>query len=352
MRVPAQLNWRHVLRHAWNHRGPLARVLWPLGVLSWIWVTLKQRQIRREPLPPAKLPVVIVGNVIVGGAGKTPTTIALAQDLKARGEFPLIISKGHGRQPTDEIHFLVTPHTSAAKAGDEPLLMAQQCSSPVVVTRSRQAAIGWAVNKFPQTTVVLFDDGLQDDSLNATAEVLVFDARGVGNGWLLPAGPLREPWPRQTWRDPCVSLHLLSVTAHEEVPPLGDLDGPLWLCTRQLKPTANRLDGTVSTPLSKLERHPVQALAAIAKPEQFFTMLKSHGFSVQKEHHLRDHQGLDLAFKRLDDELPVLVTAKDAVKLRDWPEEWQRRTWIIDLDFVLPAGLCESVAQALHPKRM
>lgn len=345
------MSWQHHLRNAWTTKGPLARALWPVNLISRAAVAAQRRQARQQQPGRAKVPVVILGNVIAGGAGKTPAALALTQALIDHGETPLIISKGYGRQPSRDPHFLVHRRMTAAQAGDEPLLMAQARLCPVIVTDARRPALDWALAKHPETTVVLFDDGLQDLSLAADVELLVFDARGTGNGWLIPAGPLREPWPRRTWRHRAQVLHVLSTTAHEQAPELDDLQGPLWQVTRGLKATATRLDDTVSTNLAHLARQPVQAMAGIAKPEQFFNMLKAAGLDVQVTHAMADHAHLDLAFKRLQAGMPVLVTAKDAVKLTEWPAEWQARTWVLHLDFALPEGLVARVLQAVRERR-
>jgi tetraacyldisaccharide 4'-kinase len=345
------MSWQHALRGAWNQRGWLARAFWPVSGLSRWWVHAAQQRARQNPPQRAAVPVVIVGNVVAGGAGKTPSTLALARDLAARGERPLILSKGHGRQAGGPAHFTVQAQTAAAVAGDEALLMAQQSRCPVVVTRARRAGIAWALQQHPDTSVVLCDDGLQDHDLAADVELVVHDARGVGNGWLMPAGPLREPWPRHPWRVGVTTLHLLATAAHESPPELPDLSEPLWWVQRHLAPQVRRLDDTVTTSLSQWQQQPCQALAAIAKPEQFFAMLQAQGLDLRARHARPDHQALETAFRDLNEAWPLLVTAKDAVKLSSWPLAWQSRTWVLDLQFDLPEGLCLRVAQAVQKAR-
>lgn len=345
------MSWQHTLREAWHQRSGLARLLWPVSAIVSLIVRQRLRQARSQAPERCPLPVVIVGNVVAGGAGKTPTTLALAADLRARGESPVIVSKGHGRQGSPRTPFVVHKRMGAEQVGDEPLLMGHQAVCPVVVTHDRRQAVDWVVQTLPEATVLLFDDGLQDTDLAADAEVVLFDARGLGNAWLLPAGPLREPWPRRTWRRGCKTLHLLTTAAHEAAPELGDLDGPLWWVTRSLKPVVRRLDDTVHTNLSQLAPKPAQALAAIAKPEQFFTMLRAAGLQLRHTHALDDHAPLHAAHQGLDRQLPLLVTAKDAVKLSDWPADWQAQTWVVELDFALPPGLCASVAETVRQRR-
>ena len=345
------MNWHQYVRQLWQQRSLATRLLWPASVLSALYVWRKTRRAQRDAPTRAPLPVIVVGNVVVGGAGKTPTCLALAGALTLAGEYPVIISKGHGRRPGGPVHRWVGQHDDAADVGDEPLLMAQAKVCPILVTQQRADAIAWLERAAPEVSVVLCDDGLQDTTLAADLELVLFDARGVGNGWLLPAGPLREPWPRKRWRSKANTLYLLQLAPHEQAPPLVDLAGPLWVATRQLKPQLKRLDDVVSTPLSRLASGPCQALAGIAKPEQFFAMLQHAGVELKDMHTRPDHAPLEKAYEGLQADLPVIITAKDAVKCQSWPQDWQARTWVLQLDFTLPSGMVEKIAQCVQTAR-
>lgn len=343
--------WQNQLREAWQHRGFGVGLLWPLGLTSRTYVAWRQRHARQNPPSRPRVPVIIVGNVVVGGAGKTPSTLALARALVAYDEQPLIISKGHGRLPCSQQHFVVNSRTPVAQSGDEAALMAQSRICPVVVTDSRAQAINWALERFPNTTVVLMDDGLQDHALAADVELILFDARGVGNRLLLPAGPLREPWPRLAWRQHTRTWHLLNIAPHESPPDLPELHSPVWVVHRSLQTRVKRLDGTVSTTLEQLREQRCQALAGIAKPAQFFAMLRAAGFDLAAKHARTDHADLRDAYSALDPQYPLLVTAKDAVKLTDWPTEWQTKTWVMELDFEFPPGLLQNLLAAVRQRR-
>lgn len=344
-------NWQHALRHAWSARSALSQALWPLSWVSAVVVALAQRRAAAQPPAPAPIAVVVVGNLVAGGAGKTPTTLALTAQLQARGERPLILSKGHGRKKISAAPFTVQPNTPAQVAGDEALLMAQSGRAPVVVAPGRRSGIAWALQQHPHTSVIVCDDGLQDHDLSCDVELVVHDVRGLGNGRLLPAGPLREPWPRRIWRRNATTLHALSLAPHETAPELPEIIEPLWLIQRQLCQTVRRLDDTVHIKLDDLAAQPWQALAAIAKPEQFFTMLRALGVDLKAQHAYADHASLDNIHRRLNPNLPLLVTAKDAVKLANWPAQWQVRTWVLQLELDLPCGLVERVLEAVRATR-
>ena len=167
-----------------------------------------------EHLP---VPVLVVGNVVVGGAGKTPTTIALVQHLRERGWRPGIVSRGHGRR--DSAPLAVQEDSDPALSGDEPLLLRRATGVPVWVGRSRAAAARELLRAQPEVDLIVCDDGLQHWALASTLRVAVFDDRGLGNGWLLPAGLLREPWPP---RDAARAPQLLLRQTRGDAPPPWD----------------------------------------------------------------------------------------------------------------------------------
>lgn len=298
------------LPSAWLRRGPLACALWPLsllyGVLSGLHRLLYRmglRTVRRLPVP-----VVVVGNVVAGGAGKTPVVAAVVAQLRADGWRPGIISRGYGRRGAQCLE--VTPATPATLAGDEPLLLARTSAVPVFVAASRFEAGTALLRQYPQVDVLVSDDGLQHHGLARDLEVCVFDDRGTGNGWLLPAGPLREPWPRRT------DFVL-------RPPALSGLPG--FDMTRRLAPLAVRADGQRRS-LTALAAKPVVALAGIARPEAFFDMLREAGLQPARAIALPDHHDFEARPPQLPGDLadmPCVCTEKDAVKLwRTHPGAW------------------------------
>jgi len=298
------------IRQAWQRRGPLACALWPLslvyGALSGLQRWSYRSGLRRAQHPG--VPVIVVGNVIAGGAGKTPVTQAIVRHLLARGLQPGIVSRGHGRT-IDARHpdcRPVPPDAHAAEVGDEPLLLARSTGVPVFVARRRIAAARALLAAHPGVDVIVCDDGLQHLALARDVEVCVFHDGGIGNGWLLPAGPLREPWPR------AVDAVLHAGPRPARTP----AQQPCFALRRQLAPYALRADGR-QVPLAQLQGQPLHALAAVARPEQFFAMLQAQGLTLAHTEALPDHYHFE-SWQRPAGESPQLIcTEKDAVKL--WP---------------------------------
>lgn len=296
------------LRQAWQTRGPAAWALWPAS-LPYAGLVRLRRALYRSGLLRSEhpgRPTIVVGNVIAGGAGKTPVVMALVEHLKARGLQPGVISRGYGRSTSDCREVLAD--SPASEVGDEPALIARHCGVPVFVDRQRSTAARALLARHPGTDVIVCDDGLQHLALQRDLEVCVFNDQGVGNGFLLPAGPLREPWPRAVdW-----VLHPDSTAA-----PAGL--APAFALRRGLAEHAVRADGS-RIPLQSLRGRPVHALAAIARPEDFFGMLRQRGLDLARTTALPDHHDFNSWGEEKEGSggpLPLLCTAKDAVKL--WP---------------------------------
>ena len=294
-----------ILLNSWQRRGALAWLLWPLSLLYGLVASL-HRWLYRSGIwrvERVTVPVVVVGNVVAGGGGKTPVVMALVAHLHAQGQKVGVLSRGYGRASRGcrEVH-----HNSlATEAGDEPLLIKQTTGAPVFVAQSRIEAARALLAAYPQVELLVCDDGLQHHRLHRDIELCVFDECGLGNGFQLPAGPLREPWPRPT------SL-VLSATPHT------GLDA--FLASRTLAGYARRSDGSrlalddlrgfTSRPQTQL-----WAVAGIARPEAFFSMLRATGLPLAHTLALADHAVFDAFSWAQMRQHTLLCTEKDAAKL-------------------------------------
>lgn len=330
MPAPARLQ-ALLLRHWWRAQpSALARGLQPLALL---YGAALRWQRRRAPAPqPTPVPVVVVGNLVVGGAGKTPVVIALVQALRAQGWQPGVVSRGYGRQPagpSDDVR-PVRHGSTASEVGDEPLLIQRRTGVPVWVGRQRAAAVRALCAAHPQVDVVVSDDGLQHPALARVAEVLVFDERGAGNGLLLPAGPLREPLPRQPapWQ-----RVLVAGSPHAPLQPALAVQrrlGPAWPLAAWWAGDASQCQA-----LAQLRGRPLLAVAGLGAPEKFFGMLEAAGLQITRLPQPDHAPYTTLPWPPGTAE--VVLTEKDAIKLP--PQAvGGTRVWVLGLDLVLPAA--------------
>ncbi|WP_341920028.1 tetraacyldisaccharide 4'-kinase [Polaromonas sp. YR568] len=288
----------------------LACLLWPLSRLYGLLAELRRLAFRTgyfrsERLP---VPVVVVGNVVAGGAGKTPAVIALVQHLQARGLQVGVVSRGYGRTSAHCLEVL--PGTPIDESGDEPALIRRATGAPVFVASRRAEAARALLAAHRATQVIVCDDGLQHYALQRDVEIAVFDERGIGNGWLLPAGPLREPWPERLQRGVRAGGRGIDLVLHTGALPA--FDG--FRSTRRLADHALRADGS-RVALEALASQPLLALAGIAKPEAFFAMLRARGLVLAETRALPDHYTFDSYPRPQDKGYTVICTEKDAVKL-------------------------------------
>jgi tetraacyldisaccharide 4'-kinase len=326
------------LARAWLRRGPLACALWPVSQLFRALAALRVHLYRAGLLKSERLPVpvIVVGNTFIGGTGKTPLTIWLVDALRAAGLRPGVISRGHGG--SGGAPRAVTPASSAAEVGDEPLLIARRARCPVVVGRARGEAGQALLAAHPQVNVLIADDGLQHYALARDFEIVLFDGRGVGNGWLLPAGPLREPRSRR--RDATV------VNAPEITPALARAVGGQPYRMRLAGEYAERLaDPAERLPLSALAGRRLVAAAGIGNPGRFFAMLRAAGLAIEELPLPDHHDFLDAPFDGVHADI-ILITEKDAVKcgqienLKNDP-----RLWVVPVEAHIDAALAEQIVE-------
>jgi tetraacyldisaccharide 4'-kinase len=322
---------------------------WLLLPMAWLYQLLsslhsywQKKQSSRIPVP-----VVVIGNISVGGTGKTPVIIALAKALLEQGIAVGIISRGYGSQAPHYPYRVNSATDSASIAGDEPLLISQATACPIVIDKDRVAAARYLLKACPEITLILSDDGLQHHRLERDMEIVVVDGqRGLGNHFCLPAGPLREPARRLAsvdWvlvnqeqnasQEQADSDALLSVTlaphawrhiASQQIHPLQPLP---WL------------EGNTSPAVQT-----VQAVAGIGHPQRFFRTLETLVIDCETQA-FDDHYGFTQAdFADWQDKV-VLMTEKDAVKCRTLSHS---QCWSLIVEMTLPDTLVASVVALTH----
>lgn len=283
------------------------------------------------------VPVIIVGNVHVGGGGKSPLVAALALHLRTLGYKPGIVSRGYGGTAA-KYPQLVTATSKPEEVGDEPLMLALQTGVPVAVDPNRPAAAQFLVQEH-QCDVILSDDGLQHYRLARDLELVVIDAsRGLGNGLCLPAGPLREPLSRLSSVD-WVIFQGLPLASEFNLPPLQaepfnyQLSISGWL----------RGDGQQQTACPFNAGQNINALAGISNPQKFFNQLEDLGLKVNSRP-LADHAFLSATDLNFNNPYPVVLTAKDAVKLKPW---LHNNHWVMQVHADLPKEFLAQVENQL-----
>ena len=282
----------------WHRRGALAWLLWPVSLVFGLLVFLRRALYFLRILQSAHpgIPVVVVGNLSVGGTGKTPLVIWIAEFLAKNGWTPGIVSRGYGGTVADAR--AATISSDPAEVGDEPVLISRRANCPVWVGPDRVRVAAALRAAEPKVDVLVLDDGLQHYRLRRDVEIAVVDARGYGNRFLLPAGPLREPLRRLKTVDRVVTMQLEGDTAHRMI------------------------DSRDRQSLRTFAGQKVHAVAGIGDPSRFFAHLQKAGIHVVPhpfpDHHPFTPRDLDEAIASHPD-LPVLMTEKDAVKLRSAP---------------------------------
>ena len=310
---------REVLMDAWRKPSLLAWCLYPLTFVSRIYLWLDQASyaLRWQSSTRLPVPVLVVGNLLVGGTGKTPLVIHLAQHLSQLGWQVGVIARGHGGQQQGWAE--VTENSLAWQTGDEALMMKKRLGLPVFIAKKRVQAALALLQTYPQTQLIISDDGMQHRAMHHDIAICVFDDRGLGNGFLLPAGPLRETWPRQlTMGVTQIKVHTGRLAFEDSLAAHRELAG--FAVNGRGEKRDLRLWAGQS----------VDALAAIAQPQAFFSALQSAGLTLCQTEALPDHAPLtDWQPSHGRD---VLCTEKDAVKL--WPRYPQ--VWAVPLLCELP----------------
>ncbi len=329
-----------ILIRAWYNPHPIK---WLIPI-SWLFslVILMRRFLYRIHLIKQhsfSVPVIIVGNISVGGNGKTPCVIALTHYLRQRGMQPGIVSRGYGGSKNKIPHTVQLTDT-ASDVGDEALLLKQRCQCPVVIAKKRADAVDHLL-KTTDCNVVISDDGLQHYALARTVEIIMMDGtHGLGNQYCLPAGPLREPVSRIQQSDAIVltgnvtSRSQLATTL--KMPPTYIMSLAATVCYQLHAPDKQ-------VPLTQLAKQTVHAVAGIAHPSRFFTMLSAMNIHVI-EHAFADHYAFQAVdFADFADEC-ILLTEKDAVKCQHCQ---LTNAWVVPVEGLLPDAFYDIILKAL-----
>lgn len=308
----------------WYGSSKLAWVLWPFSLLYRFVIFCRKKCyqchiFRSEALP---VPVIIVGNHTVGGTGKTPMVIALTKLLQSNGHRVGIISRGYGVKIKTPREVSTTP--SPTHVGDEACVMRQHLDTPIFVGPNRLSTAKSLLHRYPQTTLILSDDGLQHYALKRDINIILIDgSRGFGNNFCLPAGPLREPVPRAPY------VPFSFYTAHFTPQQIANVADPSKTITAEALKTKTCI-----------------ALAGIANPDKFFKTLTEWGLSfkrrVYKDHYVYQSKDIECAENQY-----LIMTEKDAVKCKPFANE---KHWFVRGEMTLDQQFCKAINEIPVPR--
>lgn len=333
------MNIHQIIEQHWQEPNPILSVILRPFTQIFSYVSQKRRQkylsgsLKIKKLP---IPVIIVGNIHVGGTGKTPITTKIVKDLQAKGVKIGIISRGYGRKMR-HIHIL-QPNSTAEQAGDEPLMLYRHTNAPTAVGSNRYETGLALLAQYPDLQIIISDDGLQHYALARDLEIVVFPAADIQRNHLtlLPNGCLREPLFRLNEAD----FIILSNSNKDKI------DFPIIRQPEKIFHSQIHLgipyrfnqsnDKLLASELQPY--HTCSAIAGIARPERFFNALKQIGFHLKQTYILPDHETIELS------DLPqtdyIFVTEKDAVKL---PSYTPNNVWVLPIDVTISPDLTNAI---------
>lgn len=328
---------------AWYDKPGGFSLLLPLSWLYRSWVAIRKALLQARYQGQAwPVPVVVIGNINVGGTGKTPLLIALAKALAVQGIRSGIVSRGYGGS-AGRAPLAVDAGTPVAQSGDEALLIARRTAAPVVVCSDRRAAVNKLLDEH-QIDVILSDDGLQHYRMHRDIEVVVIDGqRRLGNGHCLPVGPLREAPGRLRSVDAVVINGLEHASASVCLAELSDTAAHAYGMVLRPSVLVNLQSGLRQDP-GVWARREVHAVAGIGNPERFRATLGELGLKP-RFHAFPDHYKFSAADLEFNDDLPIVMTAKDAVKCEAFASE---RCWYLEVEAEIPVELVRFIINKLH----
>lgn len=298
-----------IITKAWYDGAAWLYLLWPLSVIYHLIIWIRQYLYRKGLLTiyRANVPVIIVGNITVGGTGKSPLVCHLIEALREKGFNPGIVSRGYGAKIKKNEVREVFNTSLPSEVGDEPLMLKTKLNCRIFVSPSRALA----VQALEQTgcDIIISDDGMQHYALHRDIEICVFDGqRKWGNGYLLPMGPLREPISRLK----SIPYLVVNGASHARSYGQSSLNQKAFSMTLQASLLVNLYSGETK-PLSAFSDKAVHAVAAIGHPERFFSTLSSSGLKLEA-HAFVDHHAYQVSDFAFEQTLPIIMTEKDAVK--------------------------------------
>ena len=330
------------LLRVWVGRGLVACLLWPVSKIFQLIIGFRFALYMLGFKSQTKLgvPVIIVGNIFLGGTGKTPLVIWLVQQLKLAGWNPGVISRGYAANAATVLE--VRADSIADEVGDEPLLIALRAQCPMTVGRDRVAAARALLLAHPTVDIIVSDDGMQHYALARDLEILMFDQRGIGNGWLLPAGPLREAPQRR--RD----FTVLNSPEKTTITEIGSDVVHMHLLPDKL--FCLGAPDRVST-LAEIKGKRIMAAAGIGNPERYFAMLRRAGLNFATLP-LNDHHAFSAkSFCDVDTDI-ILITEKDAVKCRQIVElRSDMRIWVVPVSAQLDVNFMANILTLISEKQ-
>ncbi len=326
------------LEQAWYKKSPWLILLWPVSILFRLLAAIRRRL--SSPTKDNDVPLIVVGNISVGGTGKTPLLLYVADYLLEKGMSPGIISRGYGGN-AETYPLDVDESTPVSSCGDEPYLIAEHTSCPVVVDPDRSRALEFML-KNHDVDIVLSDDGMQHYNLRRDIEIAVVDGQRLfGNGFCLPAGPLREPVSRLKEVD-FIVINGEPVTAHSALESGYVLSlkprSLVNLCSGEQRPFGG-------APFNMGNR--IQAVSALGNPQRFYELLEKLPYGLDT-HSFPDHHGFteeDFESAGIDTHQPVVMTEKDAVKCRSFAKN---NFWYLSVEVEVQEPFADKLWQQLE----